>query len=92
MGLHILLAYSHKPPPPYDEETWHKIWRIISRMKVLRELRITVWNEPKMDPDTEAEVFGPLKAVTAPDVFNLELPWEYMGGMRVLMQTPRFVS
>lgn len=32
-----------------------------------------------MDPDTEAEVFSPLRAVTAPGVFNLELPWEYMG-------------
>lgn len=32
-----------------------------------------------MDPETETEVFGPLRAVTAPEVFNLELPWEYMG-------------
>ena len=68
-----------KPPPPYDRETWFEVWRILSSMKGLRELRVTIWNGPRMDSETEIEVFGPMRGVKGADVFELELPWEYMG-------------
>lgn len=44
-------------------------------MKGLRELRVRIWNGPKMSRQTEMEVFALLWGVTWCEVFELELPW-----------------
>lgn len=45
-------------------------------MRGLKELRVRVWNGPRMSRVTELEVFKPLAEITWPDVFELELPWD----------------
>lgn len=44
-------------------------------MEGLRELRVRLWNGPKMDRETEIQVFQPLREVKRPKIFELELPW-----------------
>jgi hypothetical protein len=62
-------------PPPYDRYTWFKVWQIIASMEGLRELRVRLWNGPRMDRGTEVQVFQPLREVKRPRIFELELPW-----------------
>ena len=62
-------------PPPFDAYTWYKVWEILGGMEGLRELRVRIWNGPAMSRLVERQVFEPLKKVTKPKVFELELPW-----------------
>ncbi|KAL1849289.1 hypothetical protein Plec18170_007581 [Paecilomyces lecythidis] len=68
-----------RPPPPYDRDTWMRVWDTIPAMTGLRELMVRIWNGPRMDAITERDVFKPLRAMTGLERFELELPWRYQG-------------
>lgn len=68
-----------RPPPPYDRDTWFKVWTTIQAMPGLRDLTVRIWNGPKMSAETEAEVFKPLTAIKGLEKFELELPWRWQG-------------
>ncbi|KAJ9311343.1 hypothetical protein DTO271D3_8413 [Paecilomyces variotii] len=68
-----------RPPPPYDRDTWMRVWRTIPSMTGLRELMVRIWNGPRMDAATEMDVFRPLTALKGLERFELELPWRYQG-------------
>ncbi|PGH27352.1 hypothetical protein AJ80_01064 [Polytolypa hystricis UAMH7299] len=63
-------------PPPYDRYTWFKVWDLIASMQGLRELRVKVWNGPRMNRQTEIDVFSPLRELKHLKVFEVELSWK----------------
>lgn len=57
-------------------EKWQNIWRILSEMAGLRRLHFNLnvnylWET--LDPESAAELLGPVKQVTRPDLFVLPL-------------------
>ncbi|KAF1979109.1 hypothetical protein BU23DRAFT_148190 [Bimuria novae-zelandiae CBS 107.79] len=62
--------------PPHDEATWEGTWRIISEMKNLRSLRVTLmYFDVFRDSSCEERLLAPLRQVTLPNKFDVHLRW-----------------
>jgi len=69
--------------PPNDGATWEETWRIIARMEGLRDLRAVVvedWLD--RDPESEAKLLEPLRAVKGTEVFEVDVSWPANEGER----------
>ncbi|MCJ1400680.1 hypothetical protein MMC11_003888 [Xylographa trunciseda] len=61
---------------PYDEATWEETWQIVTSMKGLRTLRVTLFEFWRLrNRASQTRFLEPLKAVKQTDVFEVEVPW-----------------
>ncbi|KAI9800270.1 MAG: hypothetical protein M1833_003384 [Piccolia ochrophora] len=67
---------------PHDVATWERAWRVLAGMEGLRELKVMlVDNDWTLDRVTEEKIFQPLRAVTQPTVFEVDVRWPASEGL-----------
>jgi len=87
----LYTVHSTSRYPPDTETTWEEVWRVIARMKGLRDIRVQLTIAriyTNLILNSEVRLLEPLRAVKPANVFEVHVSWPGREGMSEMKDVP----